>query len=422
MDKFVIDGGFPLRGTVPVYGAKNAALPVMAACLLAEGPSVIRNVPDLRDVNTLLRILEHLGVRHGRDGDALTLEVTDETNVTAPWELVKEMRASVCVLGPLLARRKRAKVSYPGGCVFGARPIDIHLKGLSALGARVAVEHGYVVAEGDRLRGDEVFLGGAFGPTVLGTANVAMAATLAEGTTVIEQAACEPEVTDLLTFLVAMGARIRGIGTHHLEIEGVESLHGAEHRIIPDRIEAGTFLLAGAITGGEVTVTGVRADHLSAVLDKLREAGASFSRANGAITLHPPRRIHACQLTTMAYPGFPTDLQAQLMALMVLADGISVITEKVYPDRFMHVAELTRLGARIHKEGPHAIVEGVPHLSGAPVMASDLRASAALVLAGLIAQGRTEVHRVYHIDRGYSRIEERLAALGARIRRESDGA
>ena len=419
MDKFVLQGGFPLKGSVPVYGSKNAALPIMAASLLAEGKSVLHGVPALRDVNTLLKILESLGVKHEREGDTLTLEVTDEANHTAPWELVKEMRASVCVLGPLLARRKKAKVSYPGGCVFGARPIDIHLKGLSALGARVEVEHGYVTAEGD-LRGDEIFLGGAFGPTVLGTANVVMAATLAEGTTVIEQAACEPEVTDLLEFLVKMGARIKGIGTHHLTIEGVKRLHGAEHTVIPDRIEAGTFLLAGAVTGGEVTVTGVRPDHLSAILDKMRDAGISFSKTATTVTAHPPRRIHACQATTMAYPGLPTDIQAQLMALLCLADGISVVTEKIYPDRFMHVAELTRLGARIHKEGPHAIVEGVDHLSGAPVMASDLRASAALVLAGLVARGQTEVHRVYHIDRGYERIEERLIRLGARIRRVPD--
>ena len=422
MDKFVIDGGFPLRGSVTVAGSKNAALPIMAACLLAEGRSVLHGVPDLRDVKTLLRILEPLGVRSERDGETLTLEVVDESNVTAPWEFVKEMRASICVLGPLLARRKRAKVSYPGGCVFGARPIDIHIKGLSALGARVAVEHGYVVAEADRLSGEEIFLGGAFGPTVLGTANVAMAAALAEGSTVIEQAACEPEVTDLLNFLTAMGARIKGIGTHHLEIQGVVRLHGAEHTVIPDRIEAGTLLIAGAITCGEVTVSGVRPEHLSAVLDKLRDAGATFSRKPDAVTVHPPRRIHACQAVTLAYPGFPTDLQAQLMALLCLADGISVVTEKIYPDRFMHVAELTRLGAAIHKEGPHAIIEGREHLSGAPVMASDLRASAALVLAGLVAQGKTEVHRVYHIDRGYSRIEERLIRLGARIRRVDETA
>jgi len=417
VDKFVLSGGFPLRGSVPIGGSKNAALPIMAACLLGEGRSVLHGVPALRDVNTLLKILEHLGVRSERDGTTLTLEVTDESEITAPWEFVKEMRASVCVLGPLLARRRRARVSYPGGCVFGARPIDIHLKGLSALGARVGVEHGYVVAEAPRLTGAEIFLGGAFGPTVLGTANVAMAAVLAEGTTVIEQAACEPEVTDLLQFLVKMGARIKGIGTHHLEIKGVDRLHGAEHTVIPDRIEAGTFLAAGLITSGEVTVTGVRPDHLAAVLDKFRDAGASFSKTSSSVTLHPPRRIHACQATTLAYPGFPTDLQAQLMAVLCLADGISVITEKIYPDRFMHVAELTRLGARIHKEGPHAIVEGIDHLSGAPVMASDLRASAALVLAGLVAHGQTEVHRVYHIDRGYERIEERLARLGARIRR-----
>lgn len=420
MDKFVIDGGFPLRGTAPIHGSKNAALPIMAACLLAEGRSVLRGVPQLRDVATLVKILESLGVKIERDGDALTLEVVDESAHTAPWEFVKEMRASICVLGPLLAKRKRARVSYPGGCVFGARPIDIHLKGLSALGARVEVEHGYVVAEGDRLRGEEIFLGGAFGSTVLGTANVAMAAVLAEGATVIEQAACEPEVTDLLEFLVRMGARIKGIGTHHLEIEGVARLHGAEHTVIPDRIEAGTFLVAGAITRGEVTVTGVRPAHLSAVLDKLHDAGLTFSKTATSITVHPPRRVRACQVTTLAYPGFPTDLQAQLMALLCLADGISVVTEKIYPDRFMHVAELTRLGARIHKEGPHAIVEGAERLSGAPVMASDLRASAALVLAGLMAQGQTEVHRVYHIDRGYSRIEERLAHLGARIRRVAD--
>jgi UDP-N-acetylglucosamine 1-carboxyvinyltransferase len=421
VDKIVIQGGVTLRGTVQVRGSKNAALPILFATILGRGRSVIHRVPQLRDVHSTLLILRELGMACERRKDgAIEIETEDKTRFTAPWDHVRKMRASVCALGPLLARRGRARVSLPGGCVFGVRPIDLHLKGLRALGARIRNEHGYIDARADRLVGATVFLGGPYGSTVLGTANTMMAAVLAKGTTVIECAACEPEVSDLAGFLNAMGAKIRGAGTHRVEIEGVEELEGAEYSVIPDRIEAGTFLIAGAMTGGDVIVEGARPDHLSAVIDVLESMGVRVSVEDHCLRVRADTPSSAVDVTTLPYPGFPTDLQAQIMAYLACASGMSVITEKIYPDRFIHIAELARMGARIRKEGPSAIITGVKRMSGAPVMASDLRASASLILAGLVANGLTEIHRIYHLDRGYERIEERLAQLGAMIRREAE--
>jgi UDP-N-acetylglucosamine 1-carboxyvinyltransferase len=413
--------GRKLNGKVKISGAKNAALPIMAASLLVDGKVTLRNVPDLRDIKSIGEILRLLGMRVERTADTtVELETVDDTKVEAPYELVSTLRASICTLGPLLARRGRARVSMPGGCIIGVRPIDLHLKGLRALGADIEIKHGYIEARAKRLRGAEIYLGGPYGSSVLGTANVMMAAVLAEGETVIENAACEPEVQDLAHFLNRCGARIEGIGRPILVIRGVKRLRGASYRVIPDRIEAGTFLIAGAITRSRITVTNVRARHLAAFLDKMRSCGVEFARRGNSIEVIPPRRPKAVDLITLPYPGYPTDLQAQIMAYITCAKGISLITEKIYPDRFMHVAELSRMGADIRKEGSSAIVHGIERLSGAQVMASDLRASAALVLAGLVAQGTTEVGRVYHIDRGYERIEEKLNALGAKIERVSE--
>lgn len=421
MDKFVIQGGVALRGEVDAGTAKNSVLPLLAATLLTRDTCRILDVPRLRDVDTMLKILGALGVEcaRGEDG-SITTRVVDETRSEAPYDLVKTMRASVCVMGPLLGRRRRARVSFPGGCVFGQRPIDLHLKGFEALGTEIEIERGYIVADGARLHGAPMYLGGAFGPTVTGTANVMMAAVLAEGTTLIEMAACEPEVQDLAHFLVKMGADIRGIGTPTLEIHGVGELHGAEFRPVPDRIEAGTFLAAAAITGGQVTVRRCRPEHMRAVVERLQAIGCKVETGPDWISCARRGKLQAADVTTLAYPGFPTDLQAQFMAALCLADGVSVVTEKIYPERFMHVAELQRMRARVRKEGDCAIVLGTDYLSGAEVMASDLRASAALVLAGLVAEGETEVRRVYHMDRGYERMEQKLERLGARIRREAD--
>jgi UDP-N-acetylglucosamine 1-carboxyvinyltransferase len=330
------------------------------------------------------------------------------------------MRASVCLLGPLTARLKKCKISLPGGCVIGDRPIDIHLKGLKRLGAEISIEQGYVYAQARELTGSDIFLGGRYGSTVLGTANLMMAATLAKGTTIIESAACEPEIVDLAEFLIKMGARIKGAGSPILEIEGVERLHGAEHDVIPDRIEAGTFMVAAAITGGDVTCKGVKAHHFGAVWDKLEEAGVKVERTNGSVRVQRNGALKAVDVITQPYPGFPTDMQAQMGALMAVTPGISVITEKIFPNRFMYISELGRLGADVSLEGPSAIVKGVSRLSGAPVMASDLRASAALVLAGLVAEGETEVNRIYHVDRGYEKIDEKLRGLGAKIERVAE--
>lgn len=416
MDSFVIEGGTILRGEVEVSGSKNAVLPIMAATLLTRETCVLHHVPDLSDVRFMCRILESLGAAVSFEGGTLTVRAETITG-TGDYDLIRKMRGSICILGPLVGRLRRASVSLPGGCVIGTRPIDLHLKGLAALGTEMRIEGGYVHAEAPGLQGTTVFMGGRSGPTVLGTANVVMAAVLAEGVTVIESAACEPEVVDLCDFLNSMGARIQGAGSPTITVAGVPALSGTEHRVIPDRIEAGTFAVAAVATGGEVTLRGARPDHLGAVLEKLREAGARVERRNGALTVGAGAALRTLEITTMPYSGFPTDMQAQFMALLCLAHGTSIVTERIFESRFMHAAELLRLGADIGIEGPSAIIKGGRPLSGAEVMASDLRASAALVIAGMAAQGRTQVHRVYHLDRGYERMEVKLAKLGARIER-----
>ncbi len=368
----------------------------------------------------MVKILRNLGVKVQFEGGRAVIEPRGYRNHIAPYKYVKEMRASFCVLGPILAKHRIAQVSYPGGCAIGNRPVDLHLKGIKALGAEIRIEHGYVIAQAKQLKGAHIFLGGAFGSSVLATDNVMMAATLAKGRTVIENAACEPEVVDLADFLVKMGAKIKGAGTPLLEIEGVRRLGGAEYEVIPDRIEAGTFMIAAAITKGDLLIKGARYDHLGALVDKLLDAGVTITRHGKDIRVRVMRHLKPVDITTLPYPGFPTDLQAQMMALVSVINGISVITEKIYPDRYMHVSELARMGAQIKLEGDSAIVKGIKQLSGAPVMASDLRASAALVLAGMAAKGRTDVSRVYHLDRGYDRIELKLSDVGANIRREKE--
>jgi UDP-N-acetylglucosamine 1-carboxyvinyltransferase len=420
MDKFVIHGGKPLKGHVKVKGAKNAVLPMMAASVLTNEEIILENVPALTDIDTMSQILTELGVNIKKIDDRLILQTVDESNSVARYELVSRMRASFCLLGPLLAKRKKAKVSLPGGCVIGVRPVDLHIKGLFALGADIKHKDGYIFARANTLKGAQIYLGGAFGSTVTGTENVLMAAVLARGITVINHAACEPEVQELCILLNKMGARINGIGSPTLVIEGVRSLKGATHRIIPDRIEAATFMVSSAITGGDITVQGVRPDHLSAVIETLQEIGAKVSFDSNSVRIRSNSLPKTAHIATQPYPGFPTDLQAQFMALLSLADGVSIIQEKIYPDRFMHVAELNRMGANIKKDGNIAIIQGVRELHGAPVMASDLRASAGLILAGLAAKGVTEVQRIYHIDRGYERIEERFRMLGAEIERTLD--
>ena len=416
MESLLIKGGVPLHGDVTISGAKNAVLPIMAATLLTAEPCVIRRVPDLSDVAFMVKILQSLGAEAKFEGGTLTVRAA-KIKPYGDYDLIRKMRGSICILGPLLARLGRAKVSLPGGCVIGSRPIDLHLKGMRDLGAETPIKNGYICAKVPRLRGAELFLGGRSGPTVLGTANVMMAATLAEGVTIIESAACEPEVVDVACFLNAMGAKISGAGSPTITITGVKELHGAEHEVIPDRIEAATFAIAAAATNGEITIHGARADHMHAVLDKLREAGVKIERSGAAITVKRGRRLKPVDITTLPYSGFPTDVQAQMMVLLVLTPGLSIITERIFESRFMHVSELARLGADIAIEGPSAIVKGGRPLSGAPIMASDLRASAALVLAGLAAKGTTQVNRVYHIDRGYENIDGKLRALGARIQR-----
>jgi UDP-N-acetylglucosamine 1-carboxyvinyltransferase len=416
MDALLIRGGAPLRGEVTVSGAKNAVLPIMAATLLTSEPCIIRRVPDLSDVQFMGKILESLGAQVKFEGSTVTIQAGRLRGV-GDYDLIRKMRGSICILGPLLGRLRRARVSLPGGCVIGNRPLDLHLKGLSRLGARLQIEAGYVRASVRRLMGTEVFMGGRLGPTVLGTANVMMAAALAEGVTVIESAACEPEVVDLANFLQAMGAGISGAGSPTITVSGVKTLHGAEHEVIPDRIEAATYAIAAAATKGEVTLRGCRPDHLSAVLEKLRDAGVKIERNGPALTVRRGARLRPVDVTTQPYAGFPTDVQAQMSVLMTLSSGISVITERIFESRFMHVSELARLGADIAIEGSSAIVRGGRSLSGAPIMASDLRASAALVLAGLVARGSTLVKRIYHLDRGYERLDDKLRALGARIER-----
>lgn len=417
MDAFRIKGGRPLNGEITISGSKNAALPIMAAALLTGERCVIRRVPDLSDVHFMGEILRSLGARVEIANGNVTIEAA-RINPFGDYELIRKMRASVCILGPLMARLGRARVSLPGGCVIGARPIDLHLKGLSQLGTRFSIRSGYVVGSTPGLIGAEVFLGGRVGPTVLGTANLMMAATLARGVTIIESAACEPEVVDLASFLTSMGARIQGAGSPTLTITGVPQLHGADHEVIPDRIETATFAIAAAVTRGQLILKGSRPEHLGAVLDKLREAGVKVSRIGPDLAVERGRgRLRPVDITTQPYAGFPTDVQAQMMVLMLQVPGISVITERIFEARFMHVPELCRLGAEISIEGPTAIVKGGHPLSGAPVMASDLRASAALVLAGLAAEGETTVKRVYHLDRGYEHMDDKLRQVGARIER-----
>src|SRR5213082_3403300 len=416
MDKILIHGGHSLSGSIKVSGSKNSSLPILAATLLTREPCIVHRVPDLSDTHYMLQILMHLGAQVERASGTVTAAAENVQSV-APYDVVRKMRASVCVLGPLLGRCKEATVSMPGGCVIGDRPIDLHLKGFEALGAAVRVESGNVRVFAPKLVGAVVNLTGKFGPTVLGTDNVMMAATLAEGITVIEGAATEPEVVDLANFLNKMGANIEGAGTRRLIIEGVKELHGAEHDIIPDRIEAGTFLVAGAICGQGVTVKRVVRDHLTALTDALTACGYHIQWAENSITVSPNGETKPLELATEPYPGFPTDMQAQMCALLSTTEGISVITENIFPQRYMHVAELKRMGAEVQMEGATAVIQGVERLTGAPVMASDLRASAALVLAGLKAEGVTEVSRVYHIDRGYEHLDEKLSELGAHIER-----
>ncbi len=421
MDMLVVRGGRPLRGTVKVGGAKNAALPIMAASLVANGTTVLHGVPDLVDVTTLSHVLRSLGAQVERRADgALLITVVDQQPCLADYELVRRMRASVCVLGPLLGRRKRACVSLPGGCNIGHRPIDLHLKGLRALGAEITIERGYVFAKADRLRGADIYLGGSFGSTVTGTCNVMSAAILAEGTTTISAAACEPEVVDLGNMLNAMGARIEGLGTPLLRIEGVRALNAVEHTVIPDRIEAATLMIAAAMTRGELTIENVCADHLAAVTDVVRAAGATVTVEGSTMQVRAGTTLRPVDVTALPYPGIPTDVQAQLTALLSLAGGISVVTDKVFPDRFMHIPELMRLGANIRREGASAIISGTDRFSGTCVMASDLRASAALLLAAIAADGESVIRRVYHLDRGYERLERKLNLVGADIRRVVD--
>lgn len=417
MDCLVIKGGTPLKGEVRISGAKNAALPLMAATLLTKEECVLRNLPDLSDVRFMARILESLGAEVKMNRGTLRVRAANIEGY-GDYDLIRKMRGSICILGPLMGRLNKAKVSMPGGCVIGARPIDLHLKGMRDLGASVRIEAGYVHARAKRLNGGECFLGGRCGPTVLGTANVMMAATLANGTTVIQSAACEPEIADLAEFLNAMGAKISGAGSPTITIHGVRRLRGAEHRMIPDRIEAATYALAGAVTGGDVTLRHCRPGDLSAVLEKMREAGVRLDTGRNSLRVRAAKQLCSVDITTMPHAGFPTDVQAQMMVLMLQSPGISIITERIFESRFMHVHELARMGADISIEGPSAIVKGGQALSGADVMASDLRASAALVLAGLAAKGTTRVNRVYHIDRGYENIDGKLRALGANISRE----
>ena len=433
MDSFLIRGGNRLKGKIEISGSKNSSLPIIAAALMAEGKTVLKGVPRLSDIDSMTKLIGELGChiyRHESnaslgDGPALNgnldIEVRDEKMSEAGYDIVKTMRASICVLGPLLAKRGHAVVSYPGGCTIGDRPVDLHIRGLRKLGAEFRLENGNIIGTvHGRLKGCRMYLGGAQGPTVLGTINVMSAACLAEGETVLVGAACEPEVVDCANLLMKMGAKIKGAGTPEIRIEGVEKLVGAEHRVIPDRIECGTFMIAAALTNGEVELKHCNLDHLIAVTDRLDEVGVKIERENGTIHVNSTRRLTPVELTTQPYPGFPTDLQAQLMALLCLADGMSVITERIFPDRFLHVGELNRMGARIRKEGPTAVIQGVKELQGAAVMASDLRASAALVLAGLVAEGETRIDRVYHIDRGYEKIEQKLMAVGADIKRIKD--
>ena len=414
MDEILISGGNRLTGEVRISGAKNSALPILASTILSGGECIITNVPRVVDVLTMGKLLGILGAKVSHEGNRAVIQADAIASTEAPYDLVKTMRASVLVLGPLVARWGEAKVSLPGGCAIGSRPVNLHLAGLSKLGADISIEHGYITAKAKRLNGARIYCDT---PTVTGTENLMMAASLAEGVTMLENAAKEPEIVDLADFLVKRGARVDGAGTDVITIEGVRELHGGEHEVIPDRIEAGTYLAAGAITRGDVTATHCRPSHLEAVLMKLREAGADVREEKDTVRLTMPDKLKGTDLRTLPFPGFPTDMQAQMVALMSLAEGTSVITETVFESRFMHVEELRRMGADIRVESNRLVVTGCTKLTGAPVMASDLRASAGLIVAGLAAEGMTQVQRVYHLDRGYERIEEKLQALGADIRR-----
>ena len=421
MDVFKVSGNGPLNGEIKVGGAKNAALPILAATLLTDETVILKNVPDLSDMRFMIEILQHVGAETVQPKPG-TWEITAKaiTHI-APYDLVRKMRASVCLLGPLVARMRKAEVSIPGGCVIGPRPIDLHIKGLQKLNCKVDIANGYVHVDASEIKGGPIFLGGRSGSTVTGTANIVMAAVLAPGSTRLECAACEPEVVDLCNLLVKMGAKIDGIGSPELIITGVEKLHGCQHSVIADRIEAGTFVVAAAITRGDVTVKGIAPKLLSAFLDKLEEAGLPMELGEDSIRVLPYKgSLKPVDVITLPHPGYPTDLQAQLGALMTQTDGISIITERIYPNRFMHVPELQRMGAEIAMEGPSAIIKGASKLSGAPVMASDLRASAALILAAFAATGDTWIQRIYHLDRGYERFEQKLTAIGAKIERLSD--
>ena len=414
MDKLLIQGGTRLSGEIAISGAKNAALPILCAALLTAEPVTFTNVPQLKDIGTLLELLAQMGVKVEREADTVTLDASGLNNPVAPYEMVKTMRASILVLGPLVARCGEARVSLPGGCAIGARPVDQHIKGLQAMGAEVRVEHGYVHATVSRLKGARLFTDMV---TVTGTENLMMAATLADGETIIENAAREPEIVDLANCLVAMGAQVSGAGSDVIRIRGVTRLHGATHRIMPDRIETGTYLCAAAASGGSVRLTGTRSDYLDAVIDKLTEAGCEVVSESNAIRLRAPARLTAVSLRTSPYPAFPTDMQAQFMAINCVAKGVAMIRETIFENRFMHAVELQRLGADIRIDGNTALVQGVDRLQGATVMATDLRASASLVVAGLVAEGEILIERIYHLDRGYEGLESKLTALGAQVRR-----
>lgn len=420
MDKLVIEGGFKLNGEVRISGAKNAALPIICAALLAETPLKLSSVPNLKDVNTTYTLLKHMGVKVELTADnCVTLDASDITSQEAPYEMVKTMRASILVLGPLLARFGHARVSLPGGCAIGSRPVDLHIKGLQAMGAEIHIEHGYIEAStahlpNKRLKGARIFMDLV---TVTGTENLMMAAALADGTTTLENAAREPEVVDMAECLIKMGARIQGAGTDVITVHGVERLMGAEHAVVCDRIEAGTYLVAAAMTGGSIKLTNARADLLEAVIEKLREAGATIEHDANTISITSTGKLKSVNLRTAPHPAFPTDMQAQLMALNTVAEGVATVTETIFENRFMHVQEMQRLGASIEVEGNTAIVRGVQYLDGATVMATDLRASASLVLAGLVARGETTIERIYHLDRGYELLEAKLTALGAKVTR-----
>ena len=413
MDKIIVQGGKSLHGNVQISGAKNAALPVMAAALLTEGTNTFHNIPDLMDIRTIKKLLRNLGAQIEGE-ETLQINVDKITSCVAPYELVKTMRASVLVLGPLVARMGVARVSLPGGCAIGARPVNLHIKALEEMGAKIELKEGYIEAKAKKLKGAEIYFDIS---TVTGTENVMMAATLAQGTTILRNAACEPEVVNLAEVLKGMGAKINGAGTDVIKIEGVTSLKPTEGTIIPDRIEAGTFMVAAGITHGELNIRGCIPEHLEALINKLRDTGMKISPIKGGLKATGTKKINSVDVKTLPYPGFATDLQAQMMAYMSIGGGLSVITETIFENRFMHVSELMRMGADIKIQGNNAIVRGVPELRGAPVMATDLRASASLVLAALVAKGTTEISRVYHLDRGYEQIEKKFSAVGANIKR-----